>query len=84
MPTVNLTDQQALELLKQLPAEQRAQLLEYLLADWPEWDELSVSAQEGARKAAKQRGRDWDSMSEEEKEDFVDELVHEDRDCSRQ
>ena len=84
MATLSLTDEQVMDLLKQLSEEQRKALFEYLLIkQWPVWAELSRKGQEGARKAARERGKDWDSMSEEEQEDFINDLVHEDRACSK-
>ncbi len=83
MPTLKLTDDQAINLLKQLPKEQQDRLLEYLLVkDSPVWNEITGYGEERARETAAKRGRNWDRMSEEEKEDFVNELVHEDRHCS--
>ncbi len=35
------------------------------------------------RQLCASRGLDWDAMSEVEREDFVDDLIHEDRECSR-
>ncbi len=32
---------------------------------------------ERARIVAKERGRDWDTMTEDEREEFIDEIVHE-------
>ncbi len=84
MPTIKLTDEQAIELLKQLPKEQQDLLFKYLLVkESPVWDEITQYGEERAREVAAKRGRSWDAMSEEEKEDFVNELVHEDRHCSR-
>jgi hypothetical protein len=34
------------------------------------------------RAAAAQRGRDRDAMTEDEREAFIDDVVHEDRPCS--
>jgi len=34
------------------------------------------------QRAAGQRGRDWDAMTEDEREAFLDDVVHEDRQCS--
>lgn len=34
------------------------------------------------RQLCASRGLDWDAMSEVEREDFVDDLIHEDRECS--
>ena len=35
------------------------------------------------RKLSASRGLDWDRMSDEERIDFVDDLIHEDRECIR-
>ena len=35
------------------------------------------------RKVCAARGLDWDAMTEEERIDFIDNLVHEDRELSR-
>ena len=84
MPTLELTDQQVVELVKQLPQERQATLVRSLLAkQWPQWDELQRYGEERIRVVAAQRGRDWDRMSEDERESFIDELVHEDPDCER-
>lgn len=80
MPTLTLTDEQALELVKQLPPDQQELLLSYLLArQWPAWANLSQDGQEQIRALAARRGRNWDALTEEERIAFVDDLVHEDR-----
>ncbi len=82
MPNVQLTDEQVVDLVKQLPPARQAEVVKLLLSEQRRrWEEFSRGMQEGARKAAAERGRDWDVMTEEEREDFVDELVHEDRPC---
>ncbi|HXG09344.1 MAG TPA: hypothetical protein VNK04_06100 [Gemmataceae bacterium] len=35
------------------------------------------------RRIAAERGLDWDKMSEEDREAFVDDLVHENRRCAK-
>jgi hypothetical protein len=83
MPTLKLSDEQVIDLVKQLPKEQQDRLFEYLLVkDSPVWDEMTRYGEERARQVAAGRGQNWDAMTEEEKEDFVNELVHEDRHCS--
>ena len=82
MPTLELTDQQVVELVKQLPHNRQANLMcSLLMQQWPEWDRLQRIGEERIRIVAAQRGRDWDQMSNEERESFVDDLVHEDRPC---
>lgn len=83
MPTLKLTDEQVIELVKQLSKEQQDRLFEYLLIkESPVWEDITRYGEERAREVAAKRGRDWKTMTEEEKEDFVNELVHEDRHCS--
>jgi hypothetical protein len=80
MPTLQLSDEQVVDLVKQLPPDQQQVLYEYLRFErWPAWTALSRDAQDGARQAAAERGRDWDAMTEEEREDFIDDIVHEGR-----
>jgi hypothetical protein len=84
MPTLELTDDQVVALVRQLPPERRQALLRSLLTDqWETWAGLSQSGQEGARKAAAACGQDWDAMTEEQREILIDDIVHEDRRCRR-
>ena len=43
---------------------------------------LMTYGEEQARQLCASRGLDWDAMTEVEREDFVDDLIHEDRECS--
>lgn len=83
MPTLTLTDEQVIELVKQLPPNQQAELFQFLLQQrWDKWEKLSRAGQEGARRAAAERGKNWDTMTEDEREAFIDDIVHEDRPCA--
>jgi hypothetical protein len=80
MPTVVLTNEQVVELIKQLPVEEKRAILETLTAEqeaW--WEETVMQGEQQLRRLCAERGRDWDHMSEEEREDFIDDLIHEDR-----
>lgn len=84
MATLTLTDEQVIELVKQLSPTKQAELFQFLQQQQQEkWEELSRTGQEGVRKAALERGKNWDTMTEEEREDFIDDIVHEDRQCAR-
>jgi hypothetical protein len=84
VPTIELTNEQVVDLVRQLPPVQQASILNLLLErEWGTWLELSRKGQDGARNAAARRGRDWDAMAEQEREAFIDELVHEDRQCQK-
>lgn len=83
MPTLTLTDEQIIELVKQLPPTKQAELFQFLQQQQQEkWEELSRAGQGGVRRAALQRGKNWDTMTEDEREDFIDDIVHEDRQCN--
>jgi hypothetical protein len=80
MPNIDLTNEQVVDLVKQLPSDQQEQLLNYLLLRrWGSWTNVSQANEEGVRAAARLRGRNWDTMSEQERELFIDDVVHEDR-----
>jgi hypothetical protein len=79
MATLTLSNEQVMELVKQLPVEQQAEVFKYLLLQqWGEWEALSRYGGDRARLVAQERGYDWNKMSEEERESFVDDVVHED------
>ncbi|TRU52918.1 MAG: hypothetical protein EWV91_02720 [Microcystis aeruginosa Ma_QC_Ca_00000000_S207] len=78
MPNLTLSNEQVIELFKQLPEAQQREVYKILsLRQWRRWESLSNYAIEKARIVAKERGYDWDTMTEEEKEDFIDQIVHE-------
>ena len=78
MPVLTLTNEQAIELVKQLPMEQQAEIFRFLLVQqWEQWQLLSEYGSDKVRLAAQTRGYDWDKMTEDEREAFIDEIVHE-------
>ena len=78
MPSVTLTDDQVVELVKQLPAHQkRAVLLLLAEAAQPRRDERMAHAETQLRQRAAERGLDWDALTEDERETFIDDLLHE-------
>ncbi|CCI01517.1 hypothetical protein [Microcystis aeruginosa] len=78
MPKLTLSNEQAIELVKQLPEDQKREVYKILiLSQWNRWESLSNYAIDKARIVAKECGYDWDTMTEEEREEFIDEIVHE-------
>ena len=78
MVTLTLSDQQVVELVKQLPPGSKRAVLDALIGErelW--WDMTLAQGEERLRKLASQRGLDWAKMSEDEREDFIDNLLHE-------
>jgi hypothetical protein len=79
MPIVTLSNEQVIELVKQLPVEQQVEVFKLLLLQqWGRWESLSRYGSGKARLVAQERGYDWDAMTEEEREGFIDNVVHED------
>lgn len=78
MVTLTLSDQQIVELVKQLPPASKQTVLDVLIAERESWWDMTVSkSEEKLRTLAQKRGLDWAKMSEDEREKFVDDLLHE-------
>jgi hypothetical protein len=78
MATLILSDEQVVELVKQLPVGQQVEVFRFLLLQqWGKWESLSQYGAEKARSVAQGKGLDWDAMTEEEREVFIDDVVHE-------
>ena len=78
MPSITLSNEQVVELVKQLPQEQKIEIFRFLLiSQWQEWQHLSSYGIDKVKLAAQDRGYDWEKMSEAEREEFIDEVLHE-------
>ena len=77
MPVLQLEPKQVAELVRQMsPTEQRQTL--YALAEGASRREERMALAEARLvEAARQRGRDWLTMTENEREAFVDDFLHE-------
>ena len=71
------------ELVRQLPAETKREVLLALAGDAQgrRDERMKVAAEQLRRLAAEARGMNWDEMSELGREALVDDLIHEDRPC---
>jgi hypothetical protein len=84
MPILELSEGQVVDLVKQLPPErQRAALLALAEGAAKRREERMQFAEAQLRRLSAERGRDWDKMSEEDREAFIDDLLHEDRACGK-
>ena len=84
MPSVELTDQQVVDLVKQLPPERKREALVALAQDAAAGrDERMQFAETQIRRLCAERGLDWDSMPEGDRESFINDMVHEDRPCGK-
>jgi hypothetical protein len=82
MASVELTTEQIISLARQLPAEDKRDLIMALAGDsQSSRTERMAIAERRLREVAFERGMNWDSMSDNEREALADDLVHEDRSC---
>ena len=76
---MTLTNRQVVELVNRLPPQdKRAALLVLAEAAAVQREPRMAFAEEQLRQLSAVRGLDWDGMSDEEREAFVDDLLHED------
>jgi len=78
MVTLTLSDEQVVELVKQLKPDAKQAVLDALVGErelW--WDMTLAQGEERLRELASKRGLEWNKMSEDEREAFVDTLLHE-------
>ncbi len=78
MATLSLTDEQVVQLVKQLPPQSKQRVLRDLTAERdPWWQSAARDGEKDMRRLAAARGLDWDTMTEGQRETFVDDLLHE-------
>ncbi len=78
MATLSLTEEQVVQLVKQLPPQSKQRVLIDLTAERDQW--WQKAAREGEKdmlRLAAARGLDWETMTEAQRESFVDHLLHE-------
>ncbi|MBI4028098.1 MAG: hypothetical protein HY360_24150 [Verrucomicrobia bacterium] len=79
MVTLTLNDDQIVDAVSRLPAPVKRQLLARLNSErdaW--WEQAAIEWEKDLRRLAAERGLNWDSLSENEREKLVGTLMHED------
>ncbi|GIK54968.1 MAG: hypothetical protein BroJett015_06310 [Chloroflexota bacterium] len=80
MPMMTLTNRQVIDLVQQLPPRDKRDALLILAEGAATQRQVRMAyAESQLRQLCAQRGLDWDALSEEEREQFIDDLLHEDR-----
>jgi hypothetical protein len=78
MSVLELTDQQVISLVRQLPAaSKRSALLALAQEAEVRRDERLRQGEGVLRRRCAERGLNWDRLSEDEREEFVNRLLHE-------
>lgn len=80
MVQITLTEDQVLEAIQQLPPEQKRRAL-LALAEQAQRNRPArmALAERHIRQLAQERGLDWDTLDEDGRTAFVDDLIHEER-----
>lgn len=82
--TIQLTTEQVIDFIQQMPPKEKRAVLIALAEKASIGEEERMKyAESQVRQLCASRGLNWDTMTEEEREDFIDDLVHEDRECSQ-
>ena len=82
--TLELTTEQIIDLVQQMPPEEKFLVVRALTKETPaEREERMKYAESKVRQLCAQRGLDWDAMTEDERLYFINDIVHEDRECSQ-
>lgn len=77
MPKIEVPEEQILQSLEQLSPSARKEALKRLLPA-PEFLQRAVSRNRSRIETlARQRGLDWDSLTEQQRESLIDEILHE-------
>ena len=82
MPSLQVSVDQVVKLFQQLNVKERAQVVRDLSqSNRARLDEIREHGEQRMREICQERGFDWNSLSDDQRLEFVDELIHEDRKC---
>jgi len=83
MAVLELTKEQIFDLVLQLPTAQKREMLRMLAANGSA-DRVKRQdfAEAQLRRLCAARGLNWDALSPDEREELIDDLIHEDRPCA--
>ncbi|HKQ49356.1 MAG TPA: hypothetical protein VJZ71_14895 [Phycisphaerae bacterium] len=69
-------EKQVVELFRQLdPGRRRAVLFEMAQADSNGWKQYQAKGESRLRELAREKGLDWDRLNDDQRQDFIEELV---------
>ncbi|MBP86167.1 MAG: hypothetical protein CMJ64_05545 [Planctomycetaceae bacterium] len=77
MPKIEVPEEQILDSLDQLSAEGRREAMKRLLPSAAYVQRAIERHAARIKELARQRGLDWDALSEQQREQLVDEILHE-------
>ena len=77
MPAITVLEQQILQSFDQLSPQARRQAIKRMLPSAAHLESAIERNRPRIEALAKQRGLDWDALTEDQKEQLVDQLLHE-------
>ncbi len=82
--TLELTTEQVIDFLQQMPPEEKLKVVKVLAKQARAgYEEHRKHAESKVRELSAERGLDWDAMTEDERLYFINDIIHEDRECSQ-
>lgn len=63
--------------MEQLSAAAKHEILKRLIADYEQWNALVDAGEDRMRVLSAERGLDWDSLSEDQRLQLIDTILHE-------
>src|SRR5438874_11130640 len=82
MAVLELTKEQVFDLVRQMPAQEKREMLQVLAAGGAtERAKRQAFAEQQLRLLCAARGLNWDALGPDERERFIDDVIHEDRPC---
>ncbi len=77
--TVELSESQIVEWVQQMSPEAKQEVLRALIPRLDAFEALVDYGSQRIHSLSAERGLDWDGMTEEEREQMIDELLHQNR-----
>jgi hypothetical protein len=77
VPQIEVSEQQILDALDRLSLKARREAVRRLVAGASKLESMVESVQPRIAELARQRGLNWAELSDEEREDLVDDILHE-------
>jgi hypothetical protein len=80
MVALTKQEKEVVDRFQELPPErQRYVMLLMFRTDADRWRHYQKDGEQQLRKLAAERGQDWDKLDDEQRQDLVNDLLHEDR-----
>ena len=76
MITLQVPESQVIQWVRQLSPSGKQAVLKSLIPDMDQWENLVACGEQRARALCAERGVIWDALPDDERQKWVDELVH--------